>query len=133
LRKENIPGFWLPMAGLPHCQIRSSAASGISAEGLAFRYVADERKEDNVSESSVICIVHDSGFSLLDLPCQVIGNECSRPGHPQVFSKMNTCRIPFSRLARDQKAQLDYFIAHFTIGSQARLIDRVDKKPGSSG
>ena len=96
---------------------RIGSIRDISRGGLAFRYFADEENDDNVSKSTEVCIVHDSGFSLLDIPCKIIGNPSSLPGHPHVFSKMSTCRIQFGRLTRDQKAQLDYFIAHFTISS----------------
>jgi hypothetical protein len=75
--------------------------------------------EDDVAAriSSEVSIVHDLCFSLLNVPCKIITGDYSPPNHHHDFLKMNTCRIQFYQLTSDQEAQLDYFIANFTIGS----------------
>jgi hypothetical protein len=97
---------------------RLGRISNISRGGLAFQYIADEEEDVHAAgESSEVCILYDPGFSLLDVPCKVIGNDCHLPGRQHAFIKMNTCRIQFYGLKPEQEAQLDFFIDNFVIGS----------------
>jgi len=92
--------------------------SDISRGGLSFSYI-DYEDEDDVAakKSSEVSIVHDPGFSLLNVPCKVIKDDYSPPDQLYGFFKMNKCRIQFYQLTPDQEAQLVYFIANFAIGS----------------
>ena len=89
----------------------------ISKGGLAFRYLPDEGVDDDAAcELSEISIIHEPGFSLLNVPCKIIGNDCSLPTYPHGFLKLNTCRIQFCQLTPVQEAKLDFFIASFADG-----------------
>ncbi len=92
--------------------------SDISRGGLAFSYI-DFEDEDYVAAcgSPEVSIIHDPGFSLLDVPCKVINDDCSPPEHQHGFLKMNKCRLQFYQLTPDQEAQIEYFIENFAIGS----------------
>ena len=96
--------------------------SDISRGGLAFSYI-DYEDEDDVAarKSSEVSIVHDPGFSLLDVPCKVIKDDYYPPDHHGLL-KMNKCRIQFYQLTPDQEAQLDYFIVNFAIGSSRESL-----------
>ena len=113
------PRFLVPsgaIAALPDSRL--GRINDISKGGLAFRYIADEEENDIAAcESSEVSIIHDPGFSLLDVPCKIIGNDCYLPSYPHGFLKLNTCRIQFYPLTPDQEAKLDYFITSFAVGS----------------
>lgn len=92
--------------------------SDISRGGLAFSYINLEDGDEIAARiSSEVSIIYDPGFSLLDVPCNVIGDEVSTPEQQYGFFKMNKCRIQFYQLTPDQQTQLYYFIENFTIGS----------------
>ena len=68
--------------------------SDISRGGLAFSYINLEDGDEIAARiSSEVSIIYDPGFSLIDVPCNVIRDEYSMPEQQYGFFKMNKCRI----------------------------------------
>jgi hypothetical protein len=87
----------------------------ISRGGLAFRYVASQRRS---KESSTLTIsVSDNTFTLGMMPYRLVWDVAS----PQSFSygdiALRYCGVEFGELKDFQKLALRYFIKHYGVGT----------------
>jgi hypothetical protein len=91
------------------------AIANISRGGLALNYIDLNGEDKNVHQGpSELNILHDDGFSLKNLPCQIIG-VYKNPSHCSYSSlSINLCHIQFGRLTAEQKSQLEKFLDLYT-------------------
>ncbi len=87
----------------------------ISRGGLAFRYIGFDHEDEDffISESPRVSIVNNAGFAMHHIPCKIVEVDTSPPEYPFSSLRRMQCRLQFIRLTSQQKAQLEYFIAHF--------------------
>lgn len=88
----------------------------ISSGGLAFRYIGFAHEDDDfsISESTQVSIVNNTGFAMHNIPCKIVEIDNSPPEYPFSSLRRMQCRLQFTRLPQQQKAQLENFIAQFT-------------------
>ena len=89
----------------------------ISREGLVFRYIQENSEEKKYSNVPLTVSIHKNGFSLLNVPCRIIKNNDILDEYYLSSAKMQKCHLQFEDLTEEQKAQLDYFISHYTTKS----------------
>jgi hypothetical protein len=87
----------------------------ISSGGLAFRYIGFAHEDDDfsISESTQFSIVNNTGFAMHNIPCKIVEIDTSPPEYPFRSLRRMQCRLQFTYLTPQQKAQLEYFIAQF--------------------
>ena len=87
----------------------------ISPGGLTFRYIGFAHEDDDfsVSEAPQVSIVNNAGFAMHNIPCKIVEIDTSPPEYPFSSLRRMQCRLQFTRLTQQQKAQLENFIAQF--------------------
>ena len=91
------------------------AITNISRGGLALNYIDLNGENKNVRQGpSELSIVQDDGFSLTNVPCQIIGVDKNPSQTPSGSLSINQCHIQFGRLTAEQKSQLEDLLNYFT-------------------
>jgi hypothetical protein len=91
------------------------AIANISRGGLALDYIDLNGRNINVPQGpSELSVVHDEGFSLTNVACQIIGVDKNPSHSPYGSLSINQCHIQFGRLTAEQKSLLEKFLNHFT-------------------
>ena len=87
--------------------------AGIGRDGLVLScFAINDQDEQGRRGSPKFSIFHDDGFSLKNVPCNILG-ECSQIQN--VFgSSIKQCHIQFNELTPEQKSLLEKFLDHFT-------------------
>lgn len=87
----------------------------IAQKDLFFRYFHDASQAgDDTRKLVMVNIFHENGFSLQDLPCRIIKDYPLLTEYKFNLVAMYKCHLQFVGLTEEQKAQLDFFITHFS-------------------
>ena len=84
----------------------------ISLNGLAFRYLAEQRTEENVTQVDIF--LTNNEFHLHSVPCIVIYN-MKEPTSSLSSISLYRCGLRFKRLNEEVGSKLDYFLNNYTI------------------
>ena len=102
-------------AGAVLNESKFGAIANISRGGLALSYI-DLGSEDKKGRQgpAQLSIVHEDGFSLENVPCQILGEDRSPSQNLYSSVNINQCRLKFGQLSPEQKAKLENFLNYFT-------------------
>jgi hypothetical protein len=87
--------------------------SDISANGVAFRYLAEEKSTEEYGKADIF--LSQNGFHLSDVPCSVVYDREESPDSSYGI-KPYRCGLMFDQLEGESQERLDYFISHYTTG-----------------
>ena len=87
----------------------------MNRDGLSFRYLRDAyHREEDSPQSCKVSIFHQDGFTLHDVPCDVVKDHSLLSEYSFDLVKMGKCDIQFDAMTAEQESKLDYFITNFT-------------------
>jgi len=89
--------------------------SDICQDGLAFRYVVDDKDKVDCGEGTcTLDILFDAeGYFLESLPCTTVWERPLRSEDSFSHLAVKKCSVHFGQLTPEQESQLTYFIDHY--------------------